>query len=76
MTTRFYCLWRGRKLYRVLGGHEELFCGSLEECKRYLEIHSLKEERAYAASLRTPRRRRPTVKIFRLASRGAARAAI
>lgn len=76
MTTRFYCLWKGRKLYLVLGGHEEFFCGALEECKRFLEIHNLKEERARLASLRTPRRRRPTVRIYRMASRGAARAAV
>ncbi len=76
MTTRFYCLWRGRKLYRVLGAGEELFCGTLAECKRFLEIHEMKEERAHSASLRTPRRRHPTVRIYRLASRGAARAAV
>ena len=76
MTTRFYCLWKGRKLYRVLGPGAELFCGSLEECKRFLAIHTQKEERSLRASLRTPRRRRPTVRIFRIASRGASRAAI
>ena len=76
MTTRFYCLWKGRKLYRVLCAGEELFCGSLDECKRFLEIHTMKEEKARQASQRTPRRRRPTVKIFRMASRKAARAAV
>ena len=76
MTTRFYRLWKGRKLYRVLSSREELFCGSLDECKRFLELHQLKEERARVASLRTPRRRHPTVRIFRMASRKAARAAI
>lgn len=76
MTTRFYCLWKGRKLYRVLSAREELFCGSLDECKRFLELHQMKEERARVASLRTPRRRHPTVRIFRMASRKVARAAI
>ena len=76
MTTRFFCMWRGRKLFRVLCGGEELFCGSGEECKRYLELHHLKEQKAHAASLRTPRRRRPTVRIYRMASRGGHRAAI
>ena len=76
MTTRFFCMWRGRRLFRVLCGREELFCGSGEECKRFLELHHLKEEKAYQASLRTPRRRRPTVRIFRMAPRGARRAAV
>ncbi|MCK6481273.1 MAG: hypothetical protein L6R43_14375 [Planctomycetes bacterium] len=76
MTTRFYCIWKGRKLYRVLFAGQELFCGALDECKRFLEIHSAKTERARIASLRTPRRRHPTVTIYRLASRKAARAAI
>ncbi len=76
MTTRFFCMWRGRKLYRVIGGGDELFCGSAEECKRYLDIHHNKEEKALQASLRTPRRRRLTVRIFRMAPRGLRRAAV
>jgi len=76
MTTRFYCTWRGRKLYRVIRGREELFCGSREECKRYLAIHALKEEKARVAEGRQPRRRHPTFRIFRIASRGTARAAV
>jgi hypothetical protein len=74
MTTRFYCLWRGRKLFRVLGEGDEIFCGTAEECKRFREIHARKEARAYQASLRTPRRRRPTFRIFRIAPRGVRRA--
>jgi len=69
MTTRYYCSWHGRRLYRVLDGREELFCGSSEECRRFLEIHSLKEARARIADLRDPRRRHPTVRIFRLTPR-------
>lgn len=69
MTTRFYCLWKGRKLYRVLSGREELFCGTSDECKRFLELHAMKEEKARAASERPPRRRRPTLRIYRLALR-------
>ena len=76
MTTRFFCMWKGRRLFRVLAGGEELFCGSGEECKRYLELHHLKEMKAAAAAQRTPRRRRPTVRIYRLASRASRRAAV
>jgi hypothetical protein len=76
MTTRFFCMWKGRKLYRVLGGGDEYFCGTSEECKRYLEIHESKEVKARQASLRTPRRRHLKVRIYRLASRRAARAAV
>ena len=76
MTTRFFCMWRGRKLFRVISAGDELFCGSGEECKRYLEVHHHKEEKALAASLRTPRRRRLSVRIFRMAPRGVRRAAI
>jgi hypothetical protein len=76
MTTRFFCMWRGRKLFRVLSAGDELFCGTAEECKRYLELHHLKEQKAHVASLRTPRRRRPTVRIYRMAPRGVRRAAV
>ena len=76
MTTRFYCMWRGRKLFRVLRGAEELFCGTADECKRYLGILHGKIERQRMQMLRPPRRRYPTVRIFRMASRGFARAAV
>ncbi len=76
MTTRFFCMWHRRKLYRVVKGREELFCGTAEECKRFLEIHHHKEEKALVSSLRTPRRRHPTVRIFRIAPRGLRRAAV
>jgi hypothetical protein len=76
MTTRFYCMWRGRKLYRVLCAGDEFFCGSAEECKRYLDIFHSKEEKARDASRRTPRRRHLSLRIFRLAPRGVARAAV
>ncbi|MHC4922734.1 MAG: hypothetical protein ACYTG4_01470 [Planctomycetota bacterium] len=71
MTTRYYCMWKGRRLFRVLSGRQELFCGSLDECQRYIEIHKAKEEKARLASLRTPRRRVPTFRIFRMAPRRA-----
>ena len=76
MTMRFFCMWRGRKMYRVLGDGDELFCGTAEECKRFLDIHHRKEEKAMLASLRTPRRRRLTVRIYRMAPRGVRRAAV
>jgi hypothetical protein len=76
MTTRFFCMWRGRKLYRVIGAGDELFCGSAEECKRFLDLHHLKEEKARLASLRTPRRRRLSIRIFRMAPRGLRRTAV
>jgi hypothetical protein len=76
MTTRFFCMWHGRRLYRVVSGRDELFCGSAEECKRFLEIHHRKEVRAEMTSLRPPRRRHLSVRIFRLAPRGARRAAV
>lgn len=77
MSTEFYCTWRGQKLFRVVRGREEIFCGTAEECRRFLEIHNLKEERARVASERDPRRRHPTVRIFRMAPRRSrARAAV
>ena len=76
MTTRFFCMWHRRKLYRVVSAGEELFCGTAEECKRFLEIHHRKEIKAQVSSLRTPRRRHPTVRIYRMAPRGLRRAAV
>ncbi len=69
MTTRFYCRWRGQKLFRVLKGRDELFCGTADECRRYIEIYRVKEARARLAEDRDPRRRHPTVRIFRMAPR-------
>jgi hypothetical protein len=75
VVTRFYCNWRGHRLFRVLKGRDEVFCGTSEECRRYLDIYRLKEERAREAEERDPRRRYPTFRIFRMASRRA-RAAV
>jgi hypothetical protein len=76
MTTRFYCMWRGRKLFRVLRERDELFCGTAEECKRFLEIHHGKVERQRVQMLRPPRRRYLSLRIFRMAPRGLSRAAV
>jgi hypothetical protein len=69
MVTRFYCNWRGNKLFRVLKGREEVFCGTADECRRYLDIYHQKECRAREAEDRDPRRRHPTFRIFRIAPR-------
>ena len=69
-------MWRGRKLYRVVQDRDELFCGSAEECKRFLEIHHRKEVKATISSARPPRRRHLSVRIYRMASRGARRTAV
>ena len=76
MTTRFYCMWRGRKLFRVLSARDELFCGTAEECKRFLEIHLGKVKRLALQMSRPPRRRHSTVRIFRMAPRGLSRTAV
>ncbi len=68
---RFYGTWQGMKIYRVLRGGRAIFTGSKGECGRYMRLHQEKQVQDLH-SHSTPRRRKVSVKQYRLSTKHAA----
>ncbi len=66
LETRLVAIIKGRRLFEVMKDTRSLFTGSMSECKRYVDLHLEKEERAQ----RNRRRRdKPAAKIYRVWTR-------
>ena len=68
---RFHDTMQGRKIYRVLREGRAIFTGTKGECLRFTRLHYEKLKKELKA-LSTPRRQRPFVKRYRVATRRAA----
>ena len=65
MEVLFKCLQDGMRYYAVRRGGQELFVGSGEECKRYLDLHTLKVKQQLLDDKRTPRQRPVSIRTYR-----------
>jgi len=66
LQTRLVAIIKGRRFFEVVKDSRALFTGSQGECKRFVELHLEKEEKA-----QKPKRRRdkPMGRVYRVWSR-------
>lgn len=66
LETHLVAVIKGKQFFQVVQNGRDLFTGTLEECKRFSELHMEKVERA---SRNRRIRNKPQAKIYRVRAR-------